>query len=350
MSKIRDHIDHNRRRLFGMGTSALAAAQLGLIGPASAQSKPANVPAVKRGANTSFAPLKQVDAGLLNVGYAEAGPANGPPVILLHGWPYDIYSFVDVAPTLASAGYRVIVPYVRGYGTTRFRASDTPRSGQPLVVAADLIALMDTLKIEKAVLGGFDWGARTANIVAALWPERCKGMVSVSGYLIGSQADGRTPLPPQAELQWWYQFYFATERGREGYDKYRRDFSKLIWKLASPKWNFDDATFDRSAAAFDNPDHVAVVIHNYRWRLGLAPGEAKYDDLEKKLDDAPVIAVPTITMEGDANGAPHPEPRAYAKKFSGKYEHRNVTGGIGHNLPQEAPQAFAEAIVNIAES
>jgi pimeloyl-ACP methyl ester carboxylesterase len=350
MSKIRDHIDHNRRRLFGMGTSALAAAQLGLIGPASAQSKPANVPAVKRGANTSFAPLKQVDAGLLNVGYAEAGPANGPPVILLHGWPYDIYSFVDVAPTLAAAGYRVIVPYVRGYGTTRFRASDTPRSGQPLVVAADLIALMDTLKIEKAVLGGFDWGARTANIVAALWPERCKGMVSVSGYLIGSQADGRTPLPPQAELQWWYQFYFATERGREGYDKYRRDFSKLIWKLASPKWNFDDATFDRSAAAFDNPDHVAVVIHNYRWRLGLAPGEAKYDDLEKKLDDAPVIAVPTITMEGDANGAPHPEPRAYAKKFSGKYEHRNVTGGIGHNLPQEAPQAFAEAIVNIAES
>jgi pimeloyl-ACP methyl ester carboxylesterase len=350
MSKIRDHIDHNRRRLFGMGTSALAAAQLGLIGPASAQSKPANVPAVKRGANTSFAPLKQIDAGLLNVGYAEAGPANGPPVILLHGWPYDIYSFVDVAPTLAAAGYRVIVPYVRGYGTTRFRASDTPRSGQPLVVAADLIALMDTLKIEKAVLGGFDWGARTANIVAALWPERCKGMVSVSGYLIGSQADGRTPLPPQAELQWWYQFYFATERGREGYDKYRRDFSKLIWKLASPKWNFDDATFDRSAAAFDNPDHVAVVIHNYRWRLGLAPGEAKYDDLEKKLDDAPVIAVPTITMEGDANGAPHPEPRAYAKKFSGKYEHRNVTGGIGHNLPQEAPQAFAEAIVNIAES
>jgi pimeloyl-ACP methyl ester carboxylesterase len=350
MSKIRDHIDHNRRRLFGMGTSALAAAQLGLIGPASAQSKPANVPAVKRGANTSFAPLKQVDAGLLNVGYAEAGPANGPPVILLHGWPYDIYSFVDVAPTLAAAGYRVIVPYVRGYGTTRFRASDTPRSGQPLVVAADLIALMDTLKIEKAVLGGFDWGARTANIVAALWPERCKGMVSVSGYLIGSQADGRTPLPPQAELQWWYQFYFATERGREGYDKYRRDFSKLIWKLASPKWNFDDATFDRSAAAFDNPDHVAVVIHNYRWRLGLAPGEAKYDDLEKKLDDAPVIAVPTITMEGDANGAPHQEPRAYAKKFSGKYEHRNVTGGIGHNLPQEAPQAFAEAIVNIAES
>jgi pimeloyl-ACP methyl ester carboxylesterase len=308
----------------------------------------ATLPTVKPGANASFGPLKQINAGTLNVGYAEAGPANGAPVILLHGWPYDIHSFVDVAPALAAAGYRVIVPYVRGYGTTRFLASDTPRSGQPLVVAADLVALMDTLKIEKAVLGGFDWGARTANIVAALWPERCKGMVSVSGYLIGSQADGRMPLPPAAELQWWYQFYFATDRGRDGYDKNRHDFSKLIWKLASPKWNFDDATFDRSAKAFDNPDHVAIVIHNYRWRLGLAKGEAKYDDLEKKLDDAPVIAVPTITMEGDANGAPHAEPSAYAKKFSGKYEHRTIKGGIGHNLPQEAPQAFAQAIVDVA--
>jgi pimeloyl-ACP methyl ester carboxylesterase len=343
MGETSNKIDHNRRRFFGSAALAFAATQLGLAGPALA----APVPEVKRGSHTSFAPLKQIDAGVLNVGYAEAGPANGPPVILLHGWPYDIYSFVDVTPTLAAAGYRVIVPYVRGYGATRFLASDTPRSGQPLVVAADLIALMDTLKIEKAVLGGFDWGARTANIVAALWPERCKGMVSVSGYLIGSQADGKMPLPPAAELQWWYQYYFATERGREGYDKYRRDFSKLIWKLASPQWNFDDATFNRSAAAFDNPDHVAVVIHNYRWRLGLAPGEAKYDDLEKKLDDAPVIAVPTITMEGDANGAPHPPPSAYAKKFSGKYEHRNITGGIGHNLPQEAPQAFAQAIVDV---
>ncbi len=350
MSQSNDHIDHDRRRLFGMGTSALAAAKLGLIGAASAQSKSTNLPVVKPGTNTTFAPLKQIDAGVLNVGYAEAGPANGAPVILLHGWPYDIYSFVDVAPALAAAGYRVIVPYVRGYGTTRFLASDTPRSGQPLVVAIDLIALMDALKIEKAVLGGFDWGARTANIVAALWPERCKGMVSVSGYLIGSQADGRMPLPPQAELQWWYQYYFATERGREGYDKYRHDFSRLIWQLASPKWNFDDATFDRSATAFDNPDHVAVVIHNYRWRLNLAQGEAKYDDLEKKLAQAPVIAAPTITMEGDANGAPHPEPASYAKMFSGKYEHRTITGGIGHNLPQEAPQAFAEAIVDIAES
>ena len=344
MDKISEHIDHHRRRFFGSAALTFAATQLGLLGPALA----ATLPAVKPGANTSFGPLKQIDAGTLNVGYAEAGPANGAPVILLHGWPYDIHSFVDVAPTLAAAGYRVIVPYVRGYGTTRFLASDTPRNGQQSVVAVDVINLMDALKIDKAIIGGFDWGARSANIVAALWPERCKAMVSVSGYLIGNQASGKMPLPPAAELQWWYQFYFATDRGRDGYDKNRHDFSKLIWKLASPKWNFDDATFDRSAAAFDNPDHVAIVIHNYRWRLGLAQGEAKYDDLEKKLADAPVIAVPTITMEGDANGAPHLEPAAYAKKFSGKYEHRTIKGGIGHNLPQEAPQAFAQAIVDVA--
>jgi pimeloyl-ACP methyl ester carboxylesterase len=270
-------------------------------------------------------------------------------VILLHGWPYDIYSYVEVAPLLAAAGYRVIVPYLRGYGTTRFLSNDTERNGQQSVVAVDLLNLMDALKIDKATIGGFDWGARTANILAALWPERCRAMVSVSGYLIGSQAAGKAPLPPSAELQWWYQYYFATERGREGYDKYRHDFSKLIWQLASPKWNFDDATFDRSAAAFANPDHVAVVIHNYRWRLGIAQGEAKYDDLEKQLAEFPVITVPTITMEGDANGAPHPEADAYARKFTGKYEHRTIKGGIGHNLPQEAPQAFAEAIVNVAE-
>ena len=298
--------------------------------------------------NTSFAPIKQIDAGLLNVGYAEAGPATGPAVILLHGWPYDIYSFVDVAPLLAAAGYRVIVPYLRGYGTTRFLSSDTFRNGQPSVVALDTIALMDALKIGKAILAGFDWGGRTADIIAALWPERCKAMVSVSGYLIGSQESGKMPLPPQAELQWWYQFYFATERGRAGYEKYRHDFSKLIWQLASPKWNFDDATFDRSAASFDNPDHVSIVIHNYRWRLGLAEGEPKYDDLEKRLAAAPVIAVPTITLEGDANGAPHPDdPSAYAKKFSGKYAHRTINGGVGHNLPQEAPEAFAKAVVDV---
>jgi pimeloyl-ACP methyl ester carboxylesterase len=269
-------------------------------------------------------------------------------VILLHGWPYDIYSFVDVAPLLASAGYRVLVPYLRGYGATRFLSDGTVRNGQPSVIATDIIALMDTLKVEKAAVAGFDWGARTANIMAALWPERCKAMVSVSGYLIGSHQAGKMPLPPKAELQWWYQFYFATERGREGYDEYRRDFSRLIRQLASPQWHFDDATFERSAKAFDNPDHVAIVIHNYRWRLGLAEGEAKYDDYERRLSQSPVISVPTITMEGDANGAPHPEPSAYAKMFSGKYAHRTIKGGIGHNLPQEAPKAFADAILDIA--
>jgi pimeloyl-ACP methyl ester carboxylesterase len=344
-----EEIDHRRRRLFATAAIAVAAAQLGLIDRAGAQTGGVGVSAIKPGANTSFPPLKQIDAGLLSVSYAEVGPADGAPVILLHGWPYDIYSFVDVAPALASAGYRVIVPYLRGYGPTRFLSSETVRNGQPSVLGVDIVALMDALKIERAVLGGFDWGARTANIIATLWPERCKAMVSVSGYLIGSQAAGKTPLPPSAELQWWYQFYFATERGRDGYDKYRHDFSKLIWQLASPKWNFDDATYDRSAAAFNNPDHVAVVVHNYRWRLGLAEGEAKYDALEKRLAEFTPITVPTITLEGDANGAPHPEPSAYAKMFSGKYAHRTIDGGIGHNLPQEAPQAFAQAIVDVAK-
>jgi pimeloyl-ACP methyl ester carboxylesterase len=343
-----EQIDRDRRRLFGAAALSVAAAELGLTGSVSAQTKSSGLPAIKPGTNNSFGPLKQVDAGVLNVGYAEAGPVNGAPVVLLHGWPYDIYSFVDVTPALASAGYRVIVPFIRGYGTTRFLSDGAVRSGQPSAVAVDTIAFMDALKIEQPILAGFDWGGRTANIIAALWPERCKAMVSVSGYLIGSQQSGRMPLPPKAELQWWYQFYFATERGRDGYDKYRRDFSKLIWQLASPKWDFDDATFERSAAAFDNPDHVAIVIHNYRWRLGLAEGESKYDDLEKRLAQSPAIAIPTITLEGDANGAPHLEPSAYAKKFTGKYEHRTITGGIGHNLPQEAPQAFAQAIVDIS--
>lgn len=346
-----DEINRDRRRFFGSAAMTLAAAQLSLSTTAAAETtKPikAGATAVKPGTNTSFASLKQIDAGLLNVGYAEAGPAGGPPVILLHGWPYDIYAFVDVAPMLAAAGYRVIVPYLRGYGTTRFLSDATIRNGQPAAIATDIVALMDALKIDKATLAGFDWGARTANIIAALWPERCKAMVSVSGYLIGSQQAGKMPLPPKAELQWWYQFYFATERGREGYDKYRKEFSKLIWQLASPQWHFDDATFERSAKAFDNPDHVAVVIHNYRWRLGLAEGEANYDEIEKRLAQAPVISVPTITMEGDANGAPHPEPSAYAKMFSGKYSHRTVKGGIGHNLPQEAPKAFADAVIDVA--
>ena len=347
-----EDINSDRRRFFGTAAMTIAAAQFALRGSASAQSgkaKPAELPKIKPGTNTSFATLKQIEAGVLNVGYAEAGPADGPAVLLLHGWPYDIHAFVDVAPWLASAGYRVIVPYVRGYGTTRFLSSETVRNGQPSAIAVDTIALMDALKIERATLAGFDWGARTADIIAALWPERCKALVSVSGYLIGSQEAGKMPLPPKAELQWWYQYYFATERGRAGYEKYRHDFAKLIWQIASPKWDFDDATFDRSAASFDNADHVGIVVHNYRWRLGLAEGEAKYDDLEKRLAEGPVITVPTITMEGDANGAPHPDPSAYAKKFSGKYAHRTITGGIGHNLPQEAPQAFAEAVVEVAE-
>jgi pimeloyl-ACP methyl ester carboxylesterase len=330
------------RLLFAIAVIACAAATLGMAGLADAQYSKQNVP----GSHTSLSPIKQIDAGLLNVGYVELGPADGTAVILLHGWPYDINSYVDVAPLLASKGYRVIVPYLRGYGTTRFLSSETFRNGQQSVVALDIIALMDALKIRKAIIGGFDWGARTANIIAALWPERCKAMVSVSGYLIGSPESNKMPLPPKAELAWWYQYYFATERGRLGYDKYRHDFAKLIWQIASPKWNFTDATFDRSAAAFDNPDHVSIVIHNYRWRLGLAEGEPKYDDLETRLAKGPVITVPTITLEGDANGAPYPDASSYASKFSGRYEHRVIRGGVGHNLPQEAPDAFAKAIVD----
>jgi pimeloyl-ACP methyl ester carboxylesterase len=348
-TKITDEINQERRRFFGTAAMAIAATQFGIIGSAAAQRMEAKMPAIKPGTNTSFGSLKQIDAGVLNVGYAEAGPANGPVVVLLHGWPYDIHSFVDVAPMLAGAGYRVIVPHLRGYGTTRFLSSTAIRNGQPSALAVDLKELLDALKIEKPILAGFDWGARTANIFAALWPDRSKATVSVSGYLIGNQAAGGLPLPPEAELQWWYQFYFATDRGRAGYEKYRSEFSKLIWKLASPEWKFDDATFNRSAAAFDNPDHVDIVIHNYRWRLGLAEGEPKYAELEKTLAQGPVIAVPTITLEGDANGAPHLEPSAYANKFSGRYEHRLIKGGIGHNLPQEAPQAFAQAVVDVAE-
>jgi pimeloyl-ACP methyl ester carboxylesterase len=346
-AKLLKESQQSRRRFLRNSTMTLAAAPLGITFLADTVPDEAKAAETESNAHTTFAGLKQVDAGLLSVGYAEAGPADGRPVILLHGWPYDIYSFADVAPLLAAKGYRVIVPYLRGYGTTRFLSADTFRNGQPSAVAVDIIALMDALKIQKPVIGGFDWGARTADIIAALWPERCKAIVSVSGYLIGSPEAEKNPLPPKAEFQWWYQFYFATERGRAGYDKYRHDFAKLIWQLASPKWNFDDATFERSAASFDNPDHMGIVIHNYRWRLGLAEGEAKYADMDKQLAQAPVITVPTITMEGDANGAPHPPPAAYAKKFTGKYAHRTITGGIGHNLPQEAPQAFADAVVEV---
>ncbi|MGA1832901.1 alpha/beta fold hydrolase [Rhizobium wenxiniae] len=343
-------IDLQRRRFFGIAAMTVAAVELGATGlanartPATATSAPSMT-----GAHTSFGSLKQIDAGVLNIGYAEAGPADGPAILLLHGWPYDIYSYVDVAPILASAGYRVLIPYLRGYGTTRFLSDDTPRNGQQAALASDMIAFLDALQIKQAVVAGYDWGARTADIMAALWPERCKALVSVSGYLIGSQEINKKPLPPKAELSWWYQFYFATERGRAGYAANTLDFVRLIWETASPTWKFSDETFNRSASAFDNPDHVAITIHNYRWRLALAEGEAKYDVLESQLAKLPVITIPTITMEGDANGAPHPAPSAYASKFSGKYEHRDVAGGIGHNLPQEAPEAFAKAVLDVAK-
>lgn len=335
MRDVTQTIDLRRRHLLGAAAAAIAA---GLAGGAQGQS--GTLP-------PSFANPKQIDAGLLSVGYVEAGPADGPATLLLHGWPYDVHAFVDVVPLLAATGQRVIAPYARGYGSTRFLSKETVRNGQPSALAVDAIALMDALGIDKATIAGFDWGARTADIVAALWPQRCKGLVAVSGYLIGNQKAGMLPLPPRAELEWWYQFYFATERGRAGYEKYRREFARLIWQLASPQWKFDDATFERSAAAFDNPDHVDIVMHNYRWRLGLAEGEARYAALEQQLAMAPTIAVPAITLEGDANGAPHPDPRAYAGKFTGRYAHRLISGGIGHNLPQEAPQAFAQAVIDV---
>jgi pimeloyl-ACP methyl ester carboxylesterase len=295
----------------------------------------------------SFADTRQIDAGVLNVGYVDAGPRDGPAVVLLHGWPYDIHSYAKVTPLLAAAGYRVIVPHLRGFGTTQFLSDETIRNGEQAALALDVISLMDALEVEKAIIAGFDWGARSAGIVAALWPERCKGLVSVSGYLIGSREANKRPLPPSAELAWWYQFYFATERGRDGYEQYRHDFAKLIWQTASPQWDFDDDTFDRSAASFENADHVDIVIHNYRWRIGSADGEPQYDDLEEKLAQGPLITVPTITLEGDANGAPHPEAASYREKFTGPYAHHVLTGGVGHNPPQEAPRAFADAVVQV---
>ena len=343
-----EDINQPRRRLFGAAALTIAAAQFAGIGAARAQAGAAEpAPPSSPGEPTSFAPLKQVDAGLLNVGYAEAGPADGPAVILLHGWPYDIHSFVEVTPLLAAKGYHVIVPYLRGYGTTSFLSSATMRNAQQSVVGLDIIALMDALKIQKATVAGFDWGARTADVLAVLWPERCKAIVSVSGYLISSPAGNQTPLPPAAASAFWYQYYFATELGKAGYTKYLHDFNKFIWHQASPKWNFDDAVYDRSATAFDNPDHVDLVMHDYRWRLGMADGERKYDELEKRLAALPVVTVPAITMEGEANGAAHGPSTAYRDKFAGKYDYRLIGGGVGHNLPQEAPQAFAQAVIDV---
>jgi pimeloyl-ACP methyl ester carboxylesterase len=340
-----------RRRFLSMAAITFAAAELGGVSLLKAEALNEVMPVknkTKLAAN-SFEQIKQIKAGVLDVGYAEVGPAKGRVVILIHGWPYDIHSYTEVASLLAAKGFRVIVPHLRGHGSTRFLSADTPRNGQQSAIAVDIIDLMDALKIDKAIIGGFDWGARTANIMAALWPERCEALVSVSGYLIGSQKGNAAPLPPKAELSWWYQFYFATERGEKGYEANRHDFAKLIWQTASPQWHFEDAEFERSAASLNNPDHVAIVINNYRWRLGLADGERKFDALEEKLAQGPVISIPTITMEGDANGAPHPDPANYAAKFTGKYKHQTISGGIGHNLPQEAPKAFADAIIAVSE-
>lgn len=340
---MKKNIDSKRRNLL----AAIALSLAGAFALAETTNAAPGATATAAQALPTFKTIRQIDAGALNIGYVDEGPADGPAVILLHGWPYDIHSFIDVVPMLTRSGYRVIVPYLRGYGSTRFRDAGAVRNGQPAALASDVVALMDALKIDKAILAGYDWGARSADIVAALWPQRVKGLVAVSGYLIGSQEAGKQPLPPKAELQWWYQFYFATERGRAGYDKNHRDFARLIWQTASPRWHFDDAVFERSAAALDNPDHVAVTLYNYRWRLGLETGEAKYADWEARLATFPAITVPTITMEGDANGAPHPEPAAYAKRFTGKYKHLLIRGGVGHNLPQEAPRAFADAVIEV---
>jgi pimeloyl-ACP methyl ester carboxylesterase len=341
-----------RRNFLNMAALGLAATHMGMIGNVSAAPAGSSPPARKGGissGNQSFSGIKQINAGVLDIGYVDEGPADGYPVLLLHGWPYDIHAFIDVAPILIASGFRVIIPHLRGYGTTRFLSKETLRNGQQASFTADAVAFMDALKIDKAIVAGFDWGARIANTLAAFWPERFTALVSVSGYLIGSQEVNRKPLSPKAELQWWYQYYFATERGELGYRQNTHEFARLIWELASPQWKFDDAMFARSATSLDNPDHVAVSISNYRWRLGLAPSEQKYEELEKRLAQFPNIIVPTITMEGDANGAPHPDPKNYAKKFLGRYEHRLVAGGIGHNLPQEAPQAFAKAVIDVAK-
>ena len=337
---------NGRREFLGAAAMTLAAAKLGMAGPVAwpADSRSSSFSSRDRMEHTSFGALKQVDAGLLNVGYAESGPANGPVVLLLHGWPYDIHAFADVAPLLAARGNRVIVPYLRGYGTTRFLSAETVRNGQQGAIATDMIALMDALGIQRAVIGGFDWGSRTAAIMAALWPERCKALVAVSGYIITNLAANQRPLPPQAELGWWYQYYFATERGVVGYSENRDAFNRLIWSIASPKWKFDDATFARTAQSFANPDHVAIVIHNYRWRLSLAKGEERYDELEDRLSRRPVISVPTITIGSDFDGAAA-DGAGYVRQFSGKHSHR-VLNGVGHNVPQEAPEEFARAIVD----
>ncbi|MEU7766591.1 alpha/beta hydrolase [Nocardia sp. NPDC049190] len=341
------------RRLFGgavaAGAAGVAVASLGACSSDSTTAPATTTPGsdlrAGSGANTTLGPIKHIDAGVLDVGYAEFGPSTGQPVLLLHGWPYDAYSYADVGPLLAAAGYRVIVPFLRGYGPTTFLSAQTVRNGQQSAFARDIVDFMDALHIDEAILGGYDWGARTVDIIAALWPQRCTAIVSVSGYLVTQRAAQQQPLPPEAELGWWYQYYFATERGRLGYTRNRHDFNKLIWRRASPQWNFDDATYDRSAAAFDNPDHVDIVISNYRWRLSLAPGEPHYDAYEQQLATGPAISVPAITISSDFDGAAQ-DGNAYRGMFTGKYEHR-ILNGIGHNVPQEAPHPFTQAIIDV---
>lgn len=337
------------RRTFGE-VLALGAGAISLPGARSAAAATSGTggPQLPTGART-FDQFKQIKAGPLDIGYAELGPARGPVAICLHGWPYDVHSYLDVAPILAEQGYRVIVPYLRGHGTTRFRSARTARNGQQSAIAADVVALMDALRIEKAVLAGFDWGARSAAVVAALWPERCRALVSVGGYLVVDLVANLKPLAAAAEHNWWYQYYFATERGRLAMEDrdLRRELTRFVWTTVSPTWHFDDATFDRAATAFDNPDHPAIVIHNYRWRLSLAEGEPRYAGLERRLAARPVVRVPAITLDPDRDPFTAPgDGASYRDRFTGAYEHRTLAG-VGHNVPQEAPEAFARAVVDV---
>ena len=339
----------NSRRRALLATTAAGAAAGALAWMASTRAGAAEVRSgiARRPAGpATLEPIRQIKAGELNVGYFEAGPVDGIPVLLMHGYPYDIHSYVDAAPLLAARGCRVIVPHLRGHGTTRFLEASALRNAQQSAVALDQIALLDALGIERAVMAGYDWGARTGCVLAALWPQRCIGLVSAGGYIITSQAAQQMPAPAKVEYAWWYQYYFATERGRAGLAANRRDIARVSWTTNSPLWKFDDATFERTAASFDNPDWVDIVVHNYRWRLGLAEGDPKHAELERRLAAQPTIAVPTITMEGDTNGiAPPTDGKASAAKFTGPRTHLVVHAG--HNVPQEAPEAFADAVLTL---